>query len=213
MITTMQVNSLIPSKVELLSQLYREINHAAAEKPFSRNATTQDFYQHCLPGFIEQCSKQDEAVLNNNYFTIHENINKLSDDNLSTIVNELITHLEIGCQNQFPDKNARYSLGFWGGKTHKLQSRIGVNVLGAVKEPEEIKVPEHIASLLDSLINDQKTPIRDKLIFALNYAMTIKCSTSSSRHNTTQAFYDNLPAFIADKVRAILNPSNTVQFQ
>ena len=197
----------------LLSQLYIQLNTVADEKPFSRNATTQDFYQHCLPGFIEQCSKPSDAILNNNYFTILDNINNFSDDNLNNILIDLISHLEIGNQNFFPDKNACYSLGFWGGKTHKLQYRIECIAPEGVKVPEEIKVPEHVASLLDYLINNQKTPIRDKLIFALNYAMTIKCSTSSSRHNTTQAFYDNLPAFIADKVRAILNPSNTVQLQ
>lgn len=206
-----QVNS--QNKVGLLSQLYIQLNTVADEKPFSRNATTQDFYQHCLPGFIEQCSKPSDAILNNNYFTILDNINNLSDDNLNNILIDLISHLEIGNQNFFPDKNARYSLGFWGGKTHKLQYRIECIAPEGVKVPEEIKVPEHVASLLDYLINNQKTPIRDKLIFALNYAMTIKCSTSSSRHNTTQAIYDNLPGFIADNVRALLNPSSTLQLQ
>lgn len=178
------------SKIQTFATLYLAIMATALNKPFSRSASTQDFYNSLL-NFIEFCVDP-----NNNYFVIRENIDKLPNNPLSPLnaLNIIINRLKEG-----PLRNSTcpYNVTFFGGK--KV-------IVG--NDQVSIKTPKHIASLLNYLLYDFNSSSIEKICFALDFTIASKFSMCSSRERSTQDFYNELPGFIASTIAKIVEENS-----
>ena len=167
----------------VLEEFYVKVNQAVVSKPFSRNATTHDFYASLI-GFIEHVVTRS-LLAERDYFSIRSKIDELSEEYINSILHKMLVRLEQGVTND-PNRNP-YDVGFWGGKKHTLSIA-----------HRDIKVPGHISALIHIMNNNPNESKNDKLINSLNFAYIAMYSTCSSRDQTTNCFYATLPGdFIA----------------
>jgi small GTP-binding protein len=191
------------TKKTTLLRLYDDLIEVSQQKSFLRSSSTKIFYEKSLPGFIEHCvKKSDDNVME--YFVIRHALLNISTHRIATAINDicetLIEHLETGA---LKSKLKPYDVTFFGSKKHQLQDHV----------PQvSIAVPNHVASLLNYLINDPTSTLL-KVLFALDFSIAMKFSICSSREATTQEFYNNLPTFIAktifDKIRKLNEVNDT----
>ncbi len=198
-INTIDIATPDTKKITLL-QLYDDFIEVSRHKPIVRSSSTQIFYEKSLPGFIEHCvKKSDDNVME--YFVIRHALLNISTHRIATAINDicetLIEHLETGA---LKSKLKPYDVTFFGSKKHQLQDHV----------PQvSVAVPNHVASLLNYLINDPTSTLL-KVLFALDFSIAMKFSICSSREATTQEFYNNLPTFIAKAISEKMRQLNEI---
>jgi hypothetical protein len=171
----------------ILSQLFHEFKNTASKKPFRRSASTQDFYKNCLPGFI-QYSITRFFSSNKDYFTIRENIDKLTSFDALIVLNTLINKLKLGPLN---NSHMPYKVSFFGSQKVQVDNN-----------KHFIKAPRHMASLLNFLMCNPFVSATEKLLYALDFSIATKFSSCRYRDPSTQDFYNILPEFLASTIAA-----------
>lgn len=199
-----KINNIIllpkEEKIRVLCELYDAIILAASIKPFRRSTSTHDFY-HSLLGFIEHCVQRSNDS-NNDYFSIKQNITDLSQPlAYSTMISAIVDFLE---QGALSDSYHPYKIPVFRGKSH-LTTFFRHNP----KQQHTINVPNHVASLI-AYLNMTWEDLELKISFALDYSLVTKFSHCSSRDQTTQEFYDQLPSFIAAQINSRVSSLSAV---
>ncbi len=197
-----KINSVLQGNIAqnqvTLLEILDDLHTISVVKPFSRSPTTHDFFKNSLIGFIHYTVLMNERNEANSYFNLRQNtIKELHPNSLSTILNWLINLLISGPHN---NKNAPYSLNFFGGKKHLIPH-----------SKETVRVATHAGALLNYLSSidsiDMSAVKHYHLLIALDYTIAIGYSVSADRDPSTIVFYSKLTSQLINKIIETHNQS------